>query len=182
MLGAADYDARYRTLDLDPGATAAQIEENWRLLAAAWHPDKFAAALKDKATRRLQEVNRARDELTGYWRRYGEAPPSVAGMRRAAAAAPRTASREPPPRPAATHRFRVVVPARWRVPILRAVKWVIVFAIGWSLWRPIRWEGGVTVIELFFWLMLIAGSAQLVERLARACFGGAPRRHRSTAF
>src|SRR5258707_1326013 len=76
MPNAPEYDAWYRALDLEAGAEPHQIDENWKLLVNAWHPDKFAGGLRDKATTRLQQINAARDELNRYWREFGTAPPT----------------------------------------------------------------------------------------------------------
>lgn len=70
-----DYDYCYRVLGLEPGAALEAIEEEWKLLAAAYHPDKFTGRLQDKALRRLQEINNARDQLKQYWSANGTAPP-----------------------------------------------------------------------------------------------------------
>jgi hypothetical protein len=70
------YDECYRLLDLEPGAPLADIEAAWKFHASAWHPDKFTGALKDKATRKMQRVNNARDMLREYWQKNGQAPPS----------------------------------------------------------------------------------------------------------
>jgi len=71
-----DYDALYRLLELPPGASLEDIEGRWKLLANLWHPDKIDLHSKETATRRLQEINNARDELRAYWRAYGKSPPT----------------------------------------------------------------------------------------------------------
>ena len=70
-----DYDALYGLLGLQPGASLEEIEGRWKLLANLWHPDKIDRHSKEAATRRLQEINNARDELRAYWRAYGKPPP-----------------------------------------------------------------------------------------------------------
>jgi curved DNA-binding protein CbpA len=42
-----DYDALYRILGLQPGASLEEIDESWKLLVNAWHPDKFALNLRE---------------------------------------------------------------------------------------------------------------------------------------
>ena len=71
-----DYDALHRLLELPPGASLEDIEGRWKLLANLWHPDKIDLHSKETATRRLQEINNARDELRAYWRAYGKSPPT----------------------------------------------------------------------------------------------------------
>ncbi len=73
-----DYDQYHRILDLEPGAKLWEIEESWKLLVNAWHPGKFVVGLRDKATRKLQDINNARDALKQYWTTYGKAPPTRA--------------------------------------------------------------------------------------------------------
>jgi hypothetical protein len=99
MTNEPDYDASYRILDLEPGAGIEEIDTRWRLLAFAWHPDKFAAGpLRDRFERELQKINTARDELKKYWRAHG-APPPTAG-RRSAGGVPPPPTRELAPEPA----------------------------------------------------------------------------------
>jgi TPR repeat protein len=76
-----DYDACYRTLGLPLGSSLAEIKATQRFLLTAFHPDRFrafGAERQAQATQKTQEVNRAADELVGYWRRYDAAPPSAA--------------------------------------------------------------------------------------------------------
>src|SRR5258708_14854810 len=80
MPNAPEYDAWYRALDLEPGAEPQQIDENWKLLVNAWHPDKFAGGLRDKATVRLQQINAPRDELNRYLRGLVAAPPAQSSL------------------------------------------------------------------------------------------------------
>jgi uncharacterized membrane protein YccC len=186
MLGAPNYDACYRALDLEPGATEEQIDDSWKLLVSAWHPDKFADALKEKATRRLQEINNARDELNRYWRRYGAPPPTVGGFRPRATSAPASEAWGQPASeaaaPARAKASRSYIPARWRRPIFHAIKWLMVCAVVWLFWRPIHWQGETTIVQLVFWVMLLGGSAQLVEAVAKAWRRGPQaRRRRSRA-
>ena len=177
MSGAPDYSAYYRTLDLDPGASPDEIDENWKLLVTAWHPDKFTPSLRDRATGRLQEINRARDELVRYWRKYGKAPPRRAGP---AASQPPGASSAPPSRPPAAA-ARNPLPHLHR--FVRLSKWLALAGVIWAFWQPLAWSSGATIVQMVFWLMLLAGSAQLFDAVAGACFGttARPRRRRPWA-
>lgn len=49
----------YTLLDLEPGATAAEITESYRLHAAAWHPDRHSAANKPRAEAKMKQLNEA---------------------------------------------------------------------------------------------------------------------------
>jgi len=50
----------YQVLEIEPTATPEQIKSQYRLLALAWHPDKFPSeALKGKAQEHLVEINQA---------------------------------------------------------------------------------------------------------------------------
>jgi hypothetical protein len=182
VLEATNYDAYYRVLDLEPGGSEEQINDSWKLLVNAWHPDKFAESLKEKATVRLQSVNNARDELNRYWRQYHEPPPSHGGFM------PRATPTSPPdsherrarwPDPSAQARpARGFRPGWWRGVTVRVVKWLFVCGVIWLFRRPIQWQGEVTLIQGVFWLMLVAGSAQLAGGIANACLKVAPARRR----
>jgi hypothetical protein len=183
MLSPAKSDAYYRVLDLEPGANEEQINDSWKLLVNAWHPDKFADSLKEKATVRLQSVNNARDELNRYWRRYREPPPSHGDFQPRAAPASPPGSHEQrarwPDSPAQARAPRGFKPGWWRGVIVRAFKWLVVCSVLWLFRQPIQWqEGEVALIQGVFWLMLVAGSAQLAGGIASACLGVAPARRR----
>jgi hypothetical protein len=79
VLWASDYDRFYYILGVEPGGSLSEIEAQWKLCCAAVHPDKFASDAKAQATRRVQEINNARDELRRYWRRHGSPPPTSTG-------------------------------------------------------------------------------------------------------
>jgi len=51
----------YRALDLELGATPAEVKVAWRELVKVWHPDRFPndAKLKAKGAAKLRDINRA---------------------------------------------------------------------------------------------------------------------------
>jgi curved DNA-binding protein CbpA len=57
----ADLSAYYRVLDLEPGATMAEVKTAWKDLAQVWHPDRFAGneRLQKKAEETLKGINEA---------------------------------------------------------------------------------------------------------------------------
>jgi curved DNA-binding protein CbpA len=61
----ADLSAYYRVLDLQPGASMAEVKTAWRDLAQVWHPDRFAGneRLQKKAEEALKEINEAYHRL-----------------------------------------------------------------------------------------------------------------------
>ena len=60
-----DLSDAYRALELEPGASAAEIREAWRDLATVWHPDRFPdnERLRRKAEERLKRINLAYERL-----------------------------------------------------------------------------------------------------------------------
>jgi hypothetical protein len=68
-----NHDRYYDALGLKRGASLPEVEEAWRQRSAEFHPDKFPSGSKPWATRRIQEINNARDELRRYWRGRREA-------------------------------------------------------------------------------------------------------------
>ena len=50
----------YRALDLEPGATPAEVKAAWRELVKVWHPDRFPNAAK------LRDINRAYEILEAH--------------------------------------------------------------------------------------------------------------------
>ena len=58
----------YRALDLEPGATPAEVKAAWRELVKVWHPDRFPddAKLKAKGAAKLSAINRAFEILEAH--------------------------------------------------------------------------------------------------------------------
>lgn len=58
----------YRALDLEPGATPAEVKAAWRELVKVWHPDRFPddAKLKAKGAAKLSAINRAFELLEAH--------------------------------------------------------------------------------------------------------------------
>jgi TPR repeat protein len=59
----------YRTLDLEPGATLADLKRCYRELVKVWHPDRFAhdPALERKAQEKLKQINFAFELLQTHF-------------------------------------------------------------------------------------------------------------------
>ncbi len=63
-----DLPKLYAVLDLDPSATAEDLKTAYIDLVKVWHPDRYAhesARLREKAERKLKEINHAYDRLRG---------------------------------------------------------------------------------------------------------------------
>lgn len=74
-----DYDRLYYRLDLEPGASAADIKHNYRQLAQIFHPDKWrhpTAASLHWADEQFKRIKEAREVLEAYWAAHHEAPAS----------------------------------------------------------------------------------------------------------
>ena len=58
----------YRALDLQPGATPADVKVAWRELVKVWHPDRFPndVKLKAKGAAKLRDINRAYEILEAH--------------------------------------------------------------------------------------------------------------------
>ncbi|WP_322046294.1 J domain-containing protein [Paraburkholderia sp. J67] len=72
-----DYDRLYYRLDLEPGASAAEIKQNYRQLAQIFHPDKWrhpTAASLHWADEQFKKIKEAREVLEAYWAVHHEAP------------------------------------------------------------------------------------------------------------
>jgi curved DNA-binding protein CbpA len=118
----------YEILELSPGATEAEIKEQYRFLIQAWHPDKFSNPVqKDKALEKAKEINQAYAVLSKPERRkqYDQelAPSPAPAAQSAAPAQPRPtadAHREPPPKPDA-----------WISP-LNDYRWLLLFGDEYS--------------------------------------------------
>ncbi len=92
-----DYDKLYTLLGLEPGAPLQRIEEEWKFLITGLHPDKYAdGPLKEKALRRAQDLNDARDRLKKWWQQNNCPPPSKFSRHTAGTSAPPP---PPPPKP-----------------------------------------------------------------------------------
>jgi flavin reductase (DIM6/NTAB) family NADH-FMN oxidoreductase RutF len=87
-----DYAACYRILELPPGASIKEIEDQARFLRAAFHPDKFQGELKQLATEKIKPINVALEDLREYWKTRGEATASVRSTE------PPERKPEPPPK------------------------------------------------------------------------------------
>ncbi|WP_213307925.1 J domain-containing protein [Paraburkholderia sacchari] len=74
-----DYDRLYYRLDLEPGASAADIKHNYRQLAQIFHPDKWrhpSPASLHWASEQFKKIKEAREVLEAYWSVHDEAPAS----------------------------------------------------------------------------------------------------------
>lgn len=74
-----DYDRLYYRLDLEPGASAADIKHNYRQLAQIFHPDKWrhpSPASLHWASEQFKKIKEAREVLEAYWSVHHEAPAS----------------------------------------------------------------------------------------------------------
>ena len=61
-----ELERYYRVLELQPGASLEEINQAYRDLAFIWHPDRIPQEkhrLQEKARRKLQEINEAREKL-----------------------------------------------------------------------------------------------------------------------
>lgn len=78
-----DYDRLYYRLDLEPGASAADIKHNYRQLAQIFHPDKWrhpTAASLHWADEQFKRIKEAREVLEAYWAAHHEAPASGSAL------------------------------------------------------------------------------------------------------
>lgn len=60
-MNANDLQRCYRTLEVEPSATFADVKRSYRTLVRVWHPDRFAhePALEQKAQEKLKQINLA---------------------------------------------------------------------------------------------------------------------------
>src|SRR5262245_36955609 len=81
----------YRILEVEPGASLAEIKRSYRELAKVWHPDRFPndIRLQRKAQEKLKQINLAYERICG---RGGRQPPRQSR--------PTASSPPPPPRTA----------------------------------------------------------------------------------
>lgn len=78
-----DYDRLYYRLDLEPGASAADIKHHYRQLAQIFHPDKWrhpTAASLHWADEQFKRIKEAREVLEAYWAMHHVAPTSGAAL------------------------------------------------------------------------------------------------------
>ena len=76
-----NYDQCYQTLQLQPGASLAEIKQRYRELARRYHPDKVPPAQREHATLQFQRINAAKEMLESYWEDQRSAPPSALHQR-----------------------------------------------------------------------------------------------------
>lgn len=59
----------YRTLDLEPGATAEEVHQGYLDMTWVWHPDRFTGhpRLQQKAHHKIQELNEAHEQLRSWY-------------------------------------------------------------------------------------------------------------------
>jgi hypothetical protein len=78
-----DYDRLYYRLDLEPGASEADIKHHYRHLAQVLHPDKWrhpTAASMRWADEQFKRVKEARELLEAYWSVHHVAPVSRSAL------------------------------------------------------------------------------------------------------
>ena len=71
-----DYDRFYEILELAPGAAPDEIQQAYRKLVPAIHPDLKETKYKDFFTQKMKILNAARDELNKYWQTHKAPPPT----------------------------------------------------------------------------------------------------------
>lgn len=62
----SEFEQYYRVLELEPGATFEEVTQAYKDLAFVWHPDRLPkdnTRLQEKAQKKLQEINEAREQL-----------------------------------------------------------------------------------------------------------------------
>ena len=72
-----ELERYYRVLELEPGASLEEVNQAYRDLAFIWHPDRIPQErhrLQEKARKKLQELNEARDELRSIKAKYQSKP------------------------------------------------------------------------------------------------------------
>ncbi|MHB8797920.1 MAG: J domain-containing protein [Thermoanaerobaculia bacterium] len=70
-------DEAYRTLDLSPDASDADVKRAWRDLSKVWHPDRFGndPDLRRRAGEKIQSINEALERIRDARGEAGGAPP-----------------------------------------------------------------------------------------------------------
>lgn len=73
----SNVEQYYQILELEPGATLEEVRQGYRDLAQVWHPDRFSShpRLRQKAHRKLQEINEAHEKLRSTLRVVSVASP-----------------------------------------------------------------------------------------------------------
>ncbi len=69
----------YQILELEPGATLDEVNQAYKDLAFVWHPDRMPKdneRLQEKAQKKLQDINEAREKLRSLKFNYQSPPPS----------------------------------------------------------------------------------------------------------
>ncbi|ARV59099.1 molecular chaperone DnaJ [Nostocales cyanobacterium HT-58-2] len=69
----SELEQYYRVLELEPGATFEEVNQAYKDLAFVWHPDRLPkdnTRLQEKAQKKLQEINEAREQLRLLKMRY----------------------------------------------------------------------------------------------------------------
>jgi curved DNA-binding protein CbpA len=62
----------YQVLGLEPGASLIEIQERYKIVILAWHPDRFSTDKQKKhAEEELKKINNARDKLKEHFERGG---------------------------------------------------------------------------------------------------------------
>lgn len=62
----------YQILGLEPGASLIEIQERYKIVILAWHPDRFATDKQKKhAEEELKKINNARDKLKAHFEKGG---------------------------------------------------------------------------------------------------------------
>ena len=71
-----DYLPDYDTLGIAPGCTLLALKSARRRLVKSWHPDRFPAEsdARQRAERRIKEINTAFDRLIAHYRAHGTLP------------------------------------------------------------------------------------------------------------
>ncbi|BAY84305.1 heat shock protein DnaJ domain-containing protein [Calothrix parasitica NIES-267] len=72
-----ELERYYRILDLEPGASLEEVNQAYRDLAFIWHPDRIPQEkhrLQEKARKKLQEINEAREKLRSIKAKYRSGP------------------------------------------------------------------------------------------------------------
>jgi len=70
-----DINRCFEILELDPGASAEEAKQAYKDIADVWHPDRFShnPRLRQKAERKLKEINVAYETVTSFISRKGDA-------------------------------------------------------------------------------------------------------------